>query len=89
MVGGPRGTGHATTVHHLVPSSQAPHLFWEPFYGGVESARVIGLGLELRFTSKAADVLGVPASFWLRFEDGAAVEMACQGLRRVGVTRSA
>jgi hypothetical protein len=23
-------TGYATTVHHLVPSSQAPHLFWEP-----------------------------------------------------------
>jgi 5-methylcytosine-specific restriction endonuclease McrA len=28
MVGGPRCLGHATTVHHLVPSSQAPHLFW-------------------------------------------------------------
>jgi 5-methylcytosine-specific restriction endonuclease McrA len=27
---GPRCTGYATTVHHLVPSSQAPHLFWEP-----------------------------------------------------------
>jgi 5-methylcytosine-specific restriction endonuclease McrA len=26
----PRYTGYATTVHHLVPSSQAPHLFWEP-----------------------------------------------------------
>ena len=26
---GPRCLGHATTVHHLVPSSQAPHLFWE------------------------------------------------------------
>jgi 5-methylcytosine-specific restriction endonuclease McrA len=26
----PRCTGYATTVHHLVPSSQAPHLFWEP-----------------------------------------------------------
>jgi 5-methylcytosine-specific restriction endonuclease McrA len=25
---GPRCTGYATTVHHLVPSSQAPHLFW-------------------------------------------------------------
>jgi 5-methylcytosine-specific restriction endonuclease McrA len=30
MVQGPRCTGHATTVHHLIPSSQAPHLFWEP-----------------------------------------------------------
>jgi 5-methylcytosine-specific restriction endonuclease McrA len=29
-VEGPRCTGYATTVHHLVPSSQAPHLFWEP-----------------------------------------------------------
>jgi 5-methylcytosine-specific restriction endonuclease McrA len=27
---GPRCTGYATTVHHPVPSSQAPHLFWEP-----------------------------------------------------------
>jgi 5-methylcytosine-specific restriction endonuclease McrA len=26
---GPRCTGYATTVHHLVPSSQAPWLFWE------------------------------------------------------------
>jgi 5-methylcytosine-specific restriction endonuclease McrA len=25
---GPRCTGYATTVHHRVPSSQAPHLFW-------------------------------------------------------------
>jgi 5-methylcytosine-specific restriction endonuclease McrA len=25
----PRCTGYAT-VHHFVPSSQAPHLFWEP-----------------------------------------------------------
>ena len=30
QVVGPRCTGYATTVHHLVPSSQAPHLFWEP-----------------------------------------------------------
>jgi 5-methylcytosine-specific restriction endonuclease McrA len=30
MIGGPRCRGYATTVHHLVPSSQAPHLFWEP-----------------------------------------------------------
>jgi 5-methylcytosine-specific restriction endonuclease McrA len=27
-VQGPRCTGYATTVHHLVASSQAPHLFW-------------------------------------------------------------
>jgi 5-methylcytosine-specific restriction endonuclease McrA len=27
-VQGPRCTGHATTVHHIVPSSQAPHLFF-------------------------------------------------------------
>jgi 5-methylcytosine-specific restriction endonuclease McrA len=27
---GPRRTGYASTVHHLVASSQAPHLFWEP-----------------------------------------------------------
>jgi 5-methylcytosine-specific restriction endonuclease McrA len=27
---GPRCSGYATTVHHLAPSSQAPHLFWEP-----------------------------------------------------------
>jgi 5-methylcytosine-specific restriction endonuclease McrA len=26
---GPSCTGYATTVHHLVPSSQAPWLFWE------------------------------------------------------------
>jgi 5-methylcytosine-specific restriction endonuclease McrA len=30
QVEGPRCTGYATTVHHLVPSSQAPYLFWEP-----------------------------------------------------------
>jgi hypothetical protein len=30
MVRGPRCAGHATTVHHILPSSQAPHLFWEP-----------------------------------------------------------
>jgi 5-methylcytosine-specific restriction endonuclease McrA len=30
QVRGPRCLGHASTVHHLVPSSQAPHLFWEP-----------------------------------------------------------
>jgi 5-methylcytosine-specific restriction endonuclease McrA len=27
---GPRCRGYATSVHHLVPSSQAPELFWEP-----------------------------------------------------------
>jgi 5-methylcytosine-specific restriction endonuclease McrA len=27
---GLRCTGYATTVHHRVPSSQAPELFWEP-----------------------------------------------------------
>ena len=26
----PRCRGYATSVHHLVPSSQAPDLFWEP-----------------------------------------------------------
>jgi 5-methylcytosine-specific restriction endonuclease McrA len=30
QIQGPRCTGYATTVHHRVPSSQAPHLFWEP-----------------------------------------------------------
>jgi 5-methylcytosine-specific restriction endonuclease McrA len=30
QIKGHRCTGYATTVHHLVPSSQAPHLFWEP-----------------------------------------------------------
>ena len=30
MVGGPRCTGIANTVHHVEPSSQAPHLLWEP-----------------------------------------------------------
>jgi HNH endonuclease len=30
QIEGPRCTGYATTVHHLIPSSQAPHLFWEP-----------------------------------------------------------
>jgi 5-methylcytosine-specific restriction endonuclease McrA len=28
QVQGPRCLGHASTVHHLVPSSQAPDLFW-------------------------------------------------------------
>jgi 5-methylcytosine-specific restriction endonuclease McrA len=28
QVEGPRCTGYATTVHHLIPSSQAAHLFW-------------------------------------------------------------
>jgi 5-methylcytosine-specific restriction endonuclease McrA len=27
---GPRCRGYATSVHHLIPSSQAPELFWEP-----------------------------------------------------------
>jgi 5-methylcytosine-specific restriction endonuclease McrA len=27
---GPRCRGYASSVHHLVPSSQAPELFWEP-----------------------------------------------------------
>ncbi len=30
QIGGPRCTGYATTVHDLIPSSQAPHLFWQP-----------------------------------------------------------
>jgi 5-methylcytosine-specific restriction endonuclease McrA len=30
QVEGPPCSGYATTVHHLVPSSQAPQLFWEP-----------------------------------------------------------
>jgi 5-methylcytosine-specific restriction endonuclease McrA len=30
QIQGLRCTGYATTVHHRVPSSQAPHLFWEP-----------------------------------------------------------
>jgi hypothetical protein len=54
-------------------------------YGGVESARVTGLDLELRFTSEAADVLGVPRELLLRFEDGSAVDVARRGLRRVGI----
>jgi 5-methylcytosine-specific restriction endonuclease McrA len=29
QIQGPRCTGHATTVHHLIPSSQAPELFWQ------------------------------------------------------------
>jgi 5-methylcytosine-specific restriction endonuclease McrA len=29
QIRGLRCTGYATTVHHRVPSSQAPHLFWE------------------------------------------------------------
>jgi hypothetical protein len=28
MIGGPRCRGHANTVHHRVPSSEAPELFW-------------------------------------------------------------
>jgi 5-methylcytosine-specific restriction endonuclease McrA len=28
QVQGPRCLGHATTVHHIAPGSQAPHLFW-------------------------------------------------------------
>lgn len=60
------------------------------FYGGVESARAIGLDLELRFTSEAADVLGVPRELLLRFDDGAGVDVAREALRRVGIaTRSA
>jgi hypothetical protein len=27
-VRGPNCTGYATSVHHVVPSSKAPHLFW-------------------------------------------------------------
>jgi 5-methylcytosine-specific restriction endonuclease McrA len=28
QIAGTRCTGYATTVHHLIPSSQAPELFW-------------------------------------------------------------
>jgi 5-methylcytosine-specific restriction endonuclease McrA len=30
QIRGPRCRGYATSVHHIVPSSQAPELFWEP-----------------------------------------------------------
>jgi 5-methylcytosine-specific restriction enzyme A len=30
QIGGLRCRGEATSVHHLIPSSQAPELFWEP-----------------------------------------------------------
>jgi 5-methylcytosine-specific restriction endonuclease McrA len=30
QIQGPRCAGYATTVHHRVPSSQRPDLFWEP-----------------------------------------------------------
>jgi 5-methylcytosine-specific restriction endonuclease McrA len=30
QIQGLRCAGYATTVHHRVPSSQAPHLFWVP-----------------------------------------------------------
>jgi HNH endonuclease len=30
QIQGPRCAGYATSVHHLIPSSQAPELFWEP-----------------------------------------------------------
>jgi 5-methylcytosine-specific restriction endonuclease McrA len=30
QIQGPRCTGYATTVHHQIPSSQQPELFWEP-----------------------------------------------------------
>jgi 5-methylcytosine-specific restriction endonuclease McrA len=30
QIQGPRCCGYATSVHHLIPSSQAPELFWEP-----------------------------------------------------------
>ena len=29
QIGGPKCTGIATTVHHLLPSSQYPHLFFD------------------------------------------------------------
>ena len=31
LIQGPRCLGYATTVHHLIPSSQMPELFWEPW----------------------------------------------------------
>jgi len=30
QIRGPRCRGYATSVHHLIPSSHAPELFWEP-----------------------------------------------------------
>ena len=30
MVEGPRCRGYATSVHHILPSSTHPELFWEP-----------------------------------------------------------
>ena len=30
LIQGPRCRGYASTVHHIVPSSQRPDLFWEP-----------------------------------------------------------
>ena len=55
------------------------------FYGGVESARVDGTELTLRFTPEAAETLGLPRELLFRFEDQAAVKVAGDGLRRVGV----
>jgi hypothetical protein len=55
------------------------------FYGGVESVKVEGRELGLRLTPEAADVLSQPRELLLRFEDVAAANLACEGLRRVGV----
>ena len=30
LIQGPRCRGYASTVHHVIPSSQRPDLFWEP-----------------------------------------------------------
>jgi hypothetical protein len=55
------------------------------FYGGIESLRMTGMDLELQLTAEAADVLGVPRELLLRLQDGAEVEVAREGLRRIGV----
>jgi Immunity protein 10 len=55
------------------------------FYGGVESAKVNATELAVRFTPEAAETLGVPRDLLLQFEDEAALTVAGDGLRRVGV----
>jgi immunity protein 10 of polymorphic toxin system len=55
------------------------------YYGGVKSAKLSGMDLELQLTTEAAAALGVSDDLRLRFEDRAEAEAARGGLRRVGV----
>jgi hypothetical protein len=55
------------------------------FYGGVESVKLDGTSLELRFVAEAAAALGIARDLLLILADRADADAARAGLRRLGV----